>query len=190
MISGRHHIFGDESHMEKVIAQIGRRDFMKIGTMAGLAVILPEIISCRKEEVAGVGNRFSTVVLSDIMGNKVAIPTDTTGKIALIHFWASWCRTCRGEMAHLESVANQYREQGVVAYSIGIGEKKDTAAAYIKNLNISYPVLLDPDSTTKKIFGIVGIPTYYVLNREGIIRFKIYGEADESKWDRIIGTII
>jgi thiol-disulfide isomerase/thioredoxin len=179
-----------ELFMKEKILKIGRRDFVKIGVMAGIATILPEIISCRTKAVPGVGSRFSAIVLSDVMGNKIAIPTDSTGKIALIHFWASWCRTCRGEMAHLESIANKYRQKDVVTYSIGIGEKKSTAVAYISNLNISYPVLLDPDSTTKKQFGIVGIPTYYVLDREGIIRSKIFGEVDDLKWEKIIGALI
>ncbi|PKN19134.1 MAG: hypothetical protein CVU71_10180 [Deltaproteobacteria bacterium HGW-Deltaproteobacteria-6] len=176
--------------MQEIISNIGRRNFVKIGMMAGLAAVLPGILSCLGKEVPGVGSKLSEVVLSDVSGNKVVIPADARGKIALIHFWASWCRTCRGEMKHLEWIANQYREAGVVAYSVGVGEKKTTAAAYIHNLNISYPVLLDPDAITKKRFGIVGIPTYYVLNREGIIRFKIFGETDDRQWEKIIGGLI
>jgi len=176
--------------MQEIISNIGRRDFVKIGVTAGVAAALPGIISCLGKEVPGVGSKLSDVVLSDVQGNEVVIPAAVRGKIALIHFWASWCRTCRSEMKHLEWIANQYRKDGVVAYSVGIGEKRKTAVAYISHLNISYPVLLDPSSVTKKQFGIVGIPTYYVLNREGIIRFKIFGETDDRQWEKIIGELI
>lgn len=176
--------------MSNRIADIRRRDFIKIGAMAGLAVLFPQVTACRKENVPGVGNRFSTIVLDDVAGKKVSIPADSAGKIAIIHFWASWCKTCRNEMTHLETVARSYRQKGVVTYSIGIGEKKNTAATYISNLSITYPVLIDPDSSTKKTLGIVGVPTYFVLDGEGIIKFRISGQTDDRKWDQILGALV
>ena len=61
---------------------------------------------------------------------------------------------------------------------------------YLKNMAISYPVLLDPDSSTRKPFGVAGIPTYFVLDREGTIRHKILGKADPKGLDRIVGSLL
>jgi len=170
-------------------SNIGRRGFLRISLMAGIVACVPEIISCRAKEIA-VGSSLPEVILYDVLGNRVTVPGDSAGRITLLHFWASWCKTCRSEMKHLESAVGKYRREGVAAYSIGIGEKKEAVLAYIRNLNVSYPVLVDPDSVTKKRFGIVGIPTYYVLNRQGVVRFKIFGETDEAQWDKIIGTLL
>jgi cytochrome c biogenesis protein CcmG, thiol:disulfide interchange protein DsbE len=176
--------------MKEYSSSIKRRDFLKMGAAACLGFIVPGIISCNAQGHPGVGDKLSIITLSDLLGNSIVIPTGLTGKIALIHFWAGWCPTCRGEMTSLESLANKYRQEGVVPCSIGIGERRDTAFRYIKNLNITYPVLLDPDSLTQKQFGIAGIPTYYVLNREGIIRFKILGEADKNGLDKMIRALM
>jgi len=60
----------------------------------------------------------------------------------------------------------------------------------MKNTSISYPVLLDPDSLTRRIFGISGVPTYHLLDRSGIIRRKILGDAGRNGWDEIIKTVL
>jgi cytochrome c biogenesis protein CcmG, thiol:disulfide interchange protein DsbE len=161
-----------------------------MGIAAGLAAIVPEILSGCAKEAPAVGSMLSEIALGDLTGKRVVIPRDLTGKIAVLHFWAGWCPACRGEMTALDAIGNKYRQENVVPYSIGVGETRITAVRYIKNLGITYPVLLDPDSVTQRQFGIAGIPTYYVLNREGIIRFKILGEADKNGWDKIIRTLI
>jgi cytochrome c biogenesis protein CcmG, thiol:disulfide interchange protein DsbE len=161
-----------------------------MGMIAGLGIIIPGVLSCNTKEVPGVGKGLSTVTLNDLMGNKVVIPEDFTGKIAVIHFWASWCPTCRGEMMILDAIGRKYRDKGVITYSIGIGEKKETAMAYIENLHITYPVLLDPGSITQKRFGIAGIPTYFILDRGGVIRYKILGAANKDGLDKMIEALL
>jgi len=179
-----------ETFIKDRAALIGRRDFLKMGMIAGLGIVIPEVLSCNAKEVSGVGRMLSRVVLSDLKENMVVIPTDLAGKIAVIHFWASWCPTCRDEMMLLDAMGRKYRDKGVLTYSIGIGEKRKKAVSYIENLHITYPILLDPGSITQKQFGIAGIPTYYILDRGGIIRYKILGKADKDGLDKMIGALL
>jgi len=176
--------------MKEKALQIGRRDFLKMGMVAGLGIIIPGVISCKAQAVPGIGDTLPKVTLTDLAGKSVVIPADARGKIALIHFWASWCPTCRGEMSALDAAGSKYRDKGVMPYSIGIGEKRETAEAYIKRLYLTYPVLLDPGSSTQKQFGISGIPTYYILDREGVIRYKILGEAERNGLDKMIQALL
>jgi cytochrome c biogenesis protein CcmG/thiol:disulfide interchange protein DsbE len=157
---------------------------------AGVSFAIPAWIPLRVEAAVRVGDIAPKFTLSDIKGNRVEIPSCFRGKVAVIHFWASWCPTCRGEMKALELLYGTYGEKGVTPCSIGIGEKKETAASYLKNLTISYPVLLDPGSSTRKPFGVAGIPTYFVLDREGAIRNKILGKADPKGLDRIVRSLL
>jgi cytochrome c biogenesis protein CcmG, thiol:disulfide interchange protein DsbE len=176
--------------MKEKKLRIGRREFLRIGMIAGLGMMITGISSCRTKEATGVGNGLSKITLNDLMGNGVVLPTDAKGKIAVVHFWASWCPTCRGEMTILDAVGSRYRDKGVMPYSIGIGEKRETAMSYIRNLRINYPILLDPGSLTQKQFGISGIPTYYILDRGGIIRYKILGEANKNGLDKMIEALL
>lgn len=170
--------------------QIVRRDFIKMWMIAGFNLIIPGILSCKAKEAPGPGEACSRVELRDIEGNRITIPADSAGKIAVLHFWASRCSACRDEMTTLETLCNKYRSEGVAAYSIGIGENRKTAMSYIKNLQITYPILPDPGAVTQNLFGISGIPTYYILDRKGLILYKIVGEADKDKMEKIIKSAL
>jgi cytochrome c biogenesis protein CcmG, thiol:disulfide interchange protein DsbE len=169
---------------------ISRRLFLNTAAVIGLGFIIPLCLPCWAEAAFRLGDVPSTLVLNDLKGNSIVIPTDFKGKVALLHFWASWCPTCRAEMMALEAIYVKYGSKGGATCSIGIGEKKETALSYIKNMGISYPVLLDPDKSSRKPFGISGIPTYYILDREGLLRHRILGEAGKGGLENILGALL
>ena len=168
---------------------IGRRELLKAGAV-GLGCIAWGGLPQRLEAAYGVGEAPAKIALNDLHGRRVVVPSDFKGQVLLLHFWASWCITCRGEMTALESVYMKYGRRGVVPCSIDLGEGRDVVAAHIQKLKISYPVLLDPGSATRKIFRVAGIPTYYVLDRAGIIKFRILGKADREGLDRMIRSLL
>ena len=157
---------------------------------AGVGLTIPAWLSSCAEAAYRVGDAPSKVTLSDLKGNSVVIPSDFKGRVIVIHFWANWCPTCRGEMIALENFYSKNGGQGVTPCSIGIGEKRETAVSYLKGMAISYPVLLDPGSSTKKPFGVSGIPTYFVLDREGVIRHRILGKADPEGLENMVKSML
>jgi thiol-disulfide isomerase/thioredoxin len=167
-----------------------RRSFLKMAAAAGAGLFMPALLPRPGEGAYRTGDVPAEVLLSDLKGNSVSLPLDFRQSVALIHFWASWCPACRGEMAALEALCNRYRGRGVTPCSIGIGEKRETALSYLKSLTLSYPVLLDPASSTKKPFGIVGIPTTFVLDRESVIRHRIMGKADSEGLERMVRALL
>lgn len=136
------------------------------------------------------GDVPSRFPLSDLQGNRVVVPSEYGGRVLLIHFWASWCPACRGEMAALEGLFGRHGAKGFVPCSIGLGEKRETAAAYLRCREVSYPVLLDPDSQTRRPFGLTGIPTCFVLDRRGVIRHKIVGVADGGRLEKLLLSLL
>ena len=171
-------------------AEISRRIFFRMAAAAGIGLTVTGWMPLRVEAAFRVGDVPSRIALSDLRGNSVVIPSDFKGQVVLIHFWASWCPTCRGEMTALDSLYGTYGRRRVTPCSIGIGEKRETAVSYLKNMTVSYPVLLDPDSSTRKPFGVAGIPTYFVLDREGVIRQKILGKADPKGLEGIVRSLL
>ncbi|MBE0556554.1 MAG: TlpA family protein disulfide reductase [Proteobacteria bacterium] len=163
---------------------------MRTAVAAGAGIIVPGWLPRCVEAAFRVGDSPSRITLCDLKGNSVVIPSDFKGQVLLVHFWASWCPTCRGEMKALEVLYGTYGRKGVTPCSIGIGEKRETAAPYLKSMVISYPILLDSRSSTRKPFGIAGIPTYFVLDREGVIRKKILGQANPKELDRIVRSLL
>jgi cytochrome c biogenesis protein CcmG, thiol:disulfide interchange protein DsbE len=179
-----------ENPLKEQDSQILRRAFGRICLQAGLFFTLFGWLPLRAEAVLRLGDKAPKVTLKDLKGNQVALPNDFKGKVALLHFWASWCPSCRPEMTSIESLKQVYGAKGVFPCSINLGESKEAALRYINDIKITYPVLLDPGSLTVKPFGISGIPTFYILDRENVVRFKILGRADRDSLEKMIRTLL
>ena len=130
------------------------------------------------------------VALKDLTGENVVIPADVKGKVVFIHFWVSSCSYCVKEMCTLESFYRKHHAEGVVAFSINAGEDKQRAMRYVANLSISYPILLDSDLSVARNYGVSGVPTTYILDRHGVLRFKILGEITADKLDNVARTLL
>jgi peroxiredoxin len=128
--------------------------------------------------------------LLDLKGASVAVPGDFKGKVAVIHFFATWCTYCPKEVAALESLVRKYGDKGVIACSVDVGESKDKVDSFAADQRISYPLLLDPSSSAAKQYGVTGIPTTYILDRSGVVRFRILGEITLEGLDRIVRTLL
>ncbi len=68
--------------------------------------------------------------------------------------------------------------------AINAGQDRATAAAFVKKIGVTYPVLLDEPSAIAKRYGVVGLPTTFFVDAGGIVRGKIVGEADAATFER------
>jgi peroxiredoxin len=116
--------------------------------------------------------------LPDLAGARVRL-ADFHGKRAvLINFWATWCPPCRREMPTLERLAQTRRETIQV-----LGVNLDTVnpaivRAFVRELGLTFPILLDPDLAVGRTYRVLGLPTSYVVDREGVVRFREIGYRD------------
>jgi cytochrome c biogenesis protein CcmG, thiol:disulfide interchange protein DsbE len=168
----------------------GRRDFLKRIIAAGVGISMTGWSSGEARVIMRVGDIPPKITLMDLKGNPVTLPGYFQGKVAVLHFWASWCATCRTEMVVLESLYLEYGKRGLVPCSIDVGESQAAALSYIKDMKISYPVFLDPNSLTVKQFGVSGVPTFYVFNRQGTLCLKILGEVQKDGLEKFIRTLL
>jgi len=88
------------------------------------------------------------------------------GKVVLVNFWATWCPPCRKEMPDLGALYSRFREKGFVVLAIS-DEEAAKVAAFVKEHDVKYTVLLDPGSKVSTLFGAEGIPKSYVYDRDG-----------------------
>jgi thiol-disulfide isomerase/thioredoxin len=119
--------------------------------------------------------------LPDVTGRLVRL-TDLRGRPVLINFWATWCYPCREEMPSLHALYTAYREQGfiVVAVATDTGGR-DTVAPFVQQYGLTFPVVLDPHNTLGERLQVAGLPTSYVLDRQGRI---VSVEVGKRQWDR------
>jgi peroxiredoxin len=116
--------------------------------------------------------------LPDLAGKPVRLTAFQGKKVVLINFWATWCPPCREEMPTLERIARARRDAlEVLGVNIDSGGPAKVRA-FVRELGISFPILLDPDLAVGKLYRLRGLPSSFVVDREGIVRFREIGYRD------------
>lgn len=101
------------------------------------------------------------------------------GKVVMVHFWATWCPPCVEEIPVLERLYRTMpgRDFEILAISVDEGGP-EVVGPFSRGKNLTFPILLDPDRSTATRYGTFKFPETYVLDREGIVRFKAIGAMD------------
>jgi peroxiredoxin len=124
-----------------------------------------------------IGDPPPRIALKDLNGAPVRLPDDYRGKVVILHFWAGGCSSCKEEMPAMETLYASYARKGLVILAVNVGQRKDTVKVLVRGLGITYPVLLDTDREMAMKYGVVGLPRTYLVDRNGVIRYRIIGAA-------------
>jgi len=100
------------------------------------------------------------------LGGKTWTLKEQRGKVVVLNFWATWCPPCRKEMPDLETLYQQFKEQGLVILAIS-DEDAGKVKPFIAQQKVTYPILLDPGRKLNELFQIEGIPKTFVYDRNG-----------------------
>jgi len=141
-------------------------------------------------EEVNVGSPAPDFQLSDLDGKTVSL-SDFQGKPVLINFWASWCRPCRVEMPYIQQVSEEWADKGLVVLAINIGETPSEIKRFMRDYELSLPVLLDIKRVVADKYNVWNIPTTIFIDKNGIIQAKVIGAfTDKAAIDTKLGEII
>ena len=117
-------------------------------------------------------------VIEKLEGGKTTL-ADHRGKLVLLHFWATWCMPCRIEMPGLESLWQQYKDEDLVILAVSIDEgSKGRVEKYKQIFELSFPILLDPESEVNDLYRVSTMPTTVLIDADGQIVSYISGTAE------------
>ena len=113
-----------------------------------------------------------------------------TNKPVFINFWATWCPPCRMEMPGLQSLYEEYRDK-VDFVMINLGETRETIEDFlVENELYTFPIGYDVNDTYGLRFGIIGIPTTYIIDKNKVISNYVVGARDEKQFKEYIEEVI
>jgi len=117
-----------------------------------------------------VGHAAPAVRLPELSGAGEVSLESLRGKVVYLDFWASWCGPCRVSFPLLEQLREELGPDGFEVLAINVDEVESDARRFLSEVPVSYPVVRDADGITPQTFGILGMPTGYLIDRQGIVR--------------------
>lgn len=125
-----------------------------------------------------------------LAGARMTVPGALAGKVVAIRFWADWCPYCRKEMADLQPVYAHLHGRGLEILAVNVAQDRDTARRFAEPLGIRYPILLDPEGATARAYGVQALPVTWLVDRHGMVRGKIVGEAAPEVFEAQVGALL
>lgn len=112
---------------------------------------------------------------------KVKLSDYVEGKVALVDFWAAWCRPCRAEIPNIAEIYKKYAAQGLVVIGLNVWDEYDRQAKAIKDLNMTWIQLTDSTKNATDVYGVSGIPHIMLIGKDGrIVARDLRGEDIEK----------
>ena len=169
---------GDEGGLDRFSGVLKRYNFLKI-LFIGFLFFL-SVLACKekteKTSLPKIGTPAIDFACQDLKGQSWSLDK-VKGKIVLLRFWADWCPYCRYEMPVIEKYYRKLNKEGFVVLAVNVKQSAQVAEAFTAQLDITFPVPLDPDGKMAKRYGVYAIPTNFLIDREGIIREILIGEV-------------
>ena len=128
--------------------------------------------------------------LRDLSGQQQDL-TDYRGQVVLVNLWATWCPPCRAEMPALQQFHEQHQNDGFTVIAINDGESADVVRNFVQARLLTFPIWLDPHYTATEVaFRSRNLPSSYVIDRGGVVRFTWVGAIDRENLEEFIAPLI
>ncbi len=152
-----------------------------------LALVLlaaPEMVPPQKAELLGHSAPEVTLTLADGKTTKLS---DLKGKPVVLSFWASWCGPCRKELPALAALAAKRGDVHFLA--VNVDRDRAPAEKFLKELKLPLPIAFDPDSAVVSQFDVVVMPTMFMVDKNGTVKFRKTGFAADKGLVELIAAL-
>lgn len=114
--------------------------------------------------------------LSTTTGETVKL-SDLRGQAVLVNLWATWCPPCRAEMPAIETIYNEYKDDGLVVLAVNMTyqDTPSNIAPFLDEYGLTFPILLDETGSVGNAYQLRSLPSSFFIDRDGIITEVVIG---------------
>jgi peroxiredoxin len=129
--------------------------------------------------------------LKDMNGASVRL-ADYKGKVILLNYWATWCGPCKVEIPDLVALQNEYKDKGFVVLGVSQDDDPETLRSFAGAFKMNYPILVgrDEPEVLDAQGPLWGLPTSYLIGRDGTICTRHLGPATKEELEREIKALL
>ena len=117
--------------------------------------------------------------LPTLAGEQVTL-SSLKGKVVFLNFWATWCPPCRAEMPSMERLYAKFKDKNFDILAVNLQEEPKPVKDFLTKNKLTFPVVLDTNGKIGSVYGVRGIPTTYLIDKEGFI---VGGIVGGKEWD-------
>jgi peroxiredoxin len=125
------------------------------------------------------------------LDGKTVSLADFKGKVVLVDFWATWCDPCREEIPDLVKLQARLKDKGFTILGVSMDERGAAAVnKFTAKQPISYPVILNGGERAPKGWVVPGLPTAYLVGRDGTVLKRWFGEKDPAELEAAVNAAL
>ena len=154
------------------------RRVRRLLAMTALVTLGSRRESPQRVEIGQPAPRYAATTLA---GDSVSTGA-LAGKVVLLNIWATWCAPCRAEIPYLQSLYEKHRADGLEIVGVSVDARGQDAAIrdFAQEFRMTYPIWRDPDERVQSLYMALGVPSSYLIDRTGVLRWRRLGTIRES----------
>ena len=106
------------------------------------------------------------------------------GKVVLLDFWASWCEPCRHSFPWLNAMQAKYADRGLVIIGVNVDREQAAAERFLRDVPATFRIVYDPAGTLATRYDVPGMPSSFVIGRDGAIVGRHIGFRNAARAER------
>ena len=138
----------------------------------------------------GLGQPAPDFMVKDIRGNTFKL-SELKGKVVVLDFWATWCQPCKIEIPWFVDMYSRYRSQGLEVVGVAMDDEgAEVVKPFVERYRMNYKVVIGNEKITDLFGGIYGLPTTFIIDREGKIHSRHIGLVSRETLEQAVKKLL